>query len=96
MYRAKIVGTEVCWLRLVEEKHRAFLKKTKAGRLNISFIGAIFQWTRWRNLKRALYFASRDDSLLSFADISELAGLRQQDWPTLRGVRPHCVGTQEI
>jgi len=39
------------------------------------------------NHKRALYFASRDDSLLRFTDIDELNGLRQQESLTFRAVR---------
>lgn len=48
--------------------------KHKGRRLNNSFIGAIFQWTRWRNRKRVLYFASSDEGLLKFAGITDLGG----------------------
>jgi len=69
---------------------RDLRQNMKGSRLNISFIGATFTWTRWRNHKRALYFASSDDSLLKFTDIRELIGLAQQELPTLRGGRPRC------
>ena len=63
-------------------------RKKKGGGLNISFIGAIFHWTRWRNPKRALYFASKDDSLLKFADIGDFADLKRREKPTLRDLIP--------
>lgn len=73
VYRSEYDGEHASKLWPIEENIPCSSRKTLRNRLNNSFIGAIFQSTRWRNRKRSFNFASSPDSLLSFAGKGEWA-----------------------